>query len=136
MHQCRSSTRVFENIPFSVFVLACPIPKVGVEVLSDLRSQREVIQRTKGNLRIVGTQLQAATQMVNRMLLRAKVNKCLTGSALLFLVLFAVGAYIIVGMKSAGSDAGAAATSSTANGGAPSPAGGAPSPANESSKSG
>lgn len=96
--------------------------QVGIDVMSDLRGQRDVIQRTKNNIREVGEHYGTAKRLLEGMLFRAKVNKYITCAALIFLLVFAVvAAYFFWGRSSSDGDNVAASPATDASA-APSPA--------------
>lgn len=70
--------------------LALETEQIGTEVMSDLRSQRDTISRTRGNVSEIGEQVNNAKQLLLRMSRRENAKKvllyCGVGSLLLMVV--------------------------------------------------
>lgn len=84
--------------------VALETEQVGIDVMSDLRAQREVINRTRGNVAEIGANVGQAKRMLEDMLRRAKANKLITIAAVIFLLIFTLVAFYMFMHRSSGSD--------------------------------
>merc|ERR1719377_153501 len=62
--------------------------QIGMDIMSDLKGQRDVILRTKANVAEVGANYGTAKRLLEGMLWRAKANRIITCAALVFLLIF------------------------------------------------
>eukprot|EP00051_Salpingoeca_urceolata_P027556 m.482037 g.482037 ORF g.482037 m.482037 type:complete len:217 (-) comp22413_c0_seq1:28-678(-) len=69
--------------------LALETEEIAVGIMGDLHSQRETIERSRGRLRHTDAELGTSSNILNRMIYRAKQNKVVT-----FLVIFFTTAVI------------------------------------------
>mmetsp|Transcript_29430 Transcript_29430/g.51601 ORF Transcript_29430/g.51601 Transcript_29430/m.51601 type:complete len:249 (+) Transcript_29430:56-802(+) len=83
--------------------VALETEQVGIDVMSDLRSQRDVINRTRGNVAEIGANYSQAKHMLEDMMRRAKANKLITMAAVIFLLIFTLVAVYMFMHKSSGS---------------------------------
>lgn len=78
--------------------------QIGIDVLSDLHQQREVILRTRANVGEIGAQLGNARRMIDSMARRAAANRRIATAVMVFmLVMVAFAAYFIMGGSLSGS---------------------------------
>lgn len=86
--------------------------QIGMDVMSDLKGQRDTIMRTKANVGEVGANYGTAKKLLEGMLWRAKANRLITCAAMLFLLVFsAVAAWMFLGGGGGGYSTPYAATS-------------------------
>mmetsp|Transcript_78463 Transcript_78463/g.173828 ORF Transcript_78463/g.173828 Transcript_78463/m.173828 type:complete len:235 (-) Transcript_78463:30-734(-) len=72
--------------------------QIGIDVMSDLRSQRDVIIRTRGNVGEIGENTSVARQLLDGMTRRAMANKFMSYAVAAFMLLMIV-ALIYFGQK-------------------------------------
>jgi vesicle transport through interaction with t-SNAREs protein 1 len=92
--QLERSTRVLEQARAQ----AIDSEQIGIDVLSDLRQQREVIARSRSNMGTIGNNYGMAKNIIEGMHKRAKANRLMMFVVLGFLALVGVvGLYLALG---------------------------------------
>merc|ERR1712008_211699 len=70
--------------------------QIGLDVLTDLRDQRETIKRTHANVGDLGANMAEAKAKIENLLRRARQNKIMTYAILAFLALVAAGTFYLM----------------------------------------
>mmetsp|Transcript_56235 Transcript_56235/g.159624 ORF Transcript_56235/g.159624 Transcript_56235/m.159624 type:complete len:248 (-) Transcript_56235:948-1691(-) len=89
--------------------------QIGMDVMSDLRQQRETIGRSHGNVRNIGSNVGVAKHLLESMARRARNNKIMTYAVAVFLLL-STAVVIFLATRGDSSSNGSSSSSSSGSG--------------------